>query len=87
LPIQLHHKYEEIKPWQYLTFVTKEVPKLKGSQLSVKLKPKMAITSFFSAVMSLYLGSPKVTHKISCSRRKWQILPGKALSKYTRKFL
>jgi hypothetical protein len=56
LPIQLHHKYEENKP----CVVTKEVPKLRGSQLSIKLKLKIAITSFFSAVMSLHLGSARL---------------------------
>ncbi len=40
--------------------VTKEVPKLRGSQLSIKLKLKIAITSFFSTVMSLHLGSPRL---------------------------
>jgi len=41
-------------------FVTKEVPKLRGSQLSIKLKLKITITSFFSAVMSLHLGSSRL---------------------------
>jgi len=41
-------------------FVTKEVPKLRGSRLSIKLKLKIAITSFFSTVMSLHLGSPRL---------------------------
>jgi hypothetical protein len=38
-------------------FVTKEVPKLRASWLSIKLKLKITITSFFSTVMSLHLGS------------------------------
>ncbi len=38
-------------------FVAKEVLKLRGSQLSIKLKLKIAITSFFSVVMNLHLRS------------------------------
>jgi hypothetical protein len=51
---------KKINPGSASPFVTKEVPKLRGSQLSINLKLKMAITSFFSAVMSLDLGSPRL---------------------------